>query len=157
MPSGVGSLVLLPKDEETTVQRFSNGPLGRLLVLVSLLAPARSWAAMRIACQDEPSGATVCRIDEPPVDRRITEIPQIRFRPGDRVTIDAGGCVKTGNIGLNWKRYVDPEALDPDRWFHGRIQIPGATPGLVRIAGWMGRPLLVRAGADQDQLFLRLG
>src|SRR5256885_12486833 len=26
--------------------------------------------------------------------------------PGDKITIDAGGCVQTGGKGLTWKRYV---------------------------------------------------
>ena len=137
------------------VQRVG-GPVV-LAGLAALLCVAPVQAAMRIDCRPQSDGSTFCRIDQPPVDRRVTEIPAIRFQPGDRVTIDAGGCVSTGSLPLNWKRYVDPESLDPQRWFHGRIWIPGATPGLVRLAGWMGKPLLVRPGADTEQLFLRLG
>lgn len=35
------------------------------------------------------------RIDQPNVKQHITPYPQIRFKPGDHITIQAGGCVQT--------------------------------------------------------------
>ena len=55
------------------------------------------------------------RIDEPNVKQKVTPYPQIKFRPGDKVTIQASGCVQTGGTGNTWKRYVNPSGPDADR------------------------------------------
>lgn len=130
---------------------------GALLLLASFAGPARTEAAPRVTCEERATGSTVCRVDEPPVDQRVTVVPEVQFLPGDRVTVQAGGCVNTAALGLSWKRYVDPVSADPQRYFHGRIQIPGATPGLVRIAGWMGRPLVIPLTTPSTDLSLHLG
>jgi hypothetical protein len=51
------------------------------------------------------------RIDRPNVMQHQTGYPQITFKPGDSVAVDAGGCVQTGGMGSTWKRYVDPSSL----------------------------------------------
>jgi len=85
------------------------------------------------------------RIDEPNVKQKVTPYPQITFKPGDRITIDAGGCVQTGGHGDTWKRYVDPLDVDflrrsvPADKYHGLIEIPGATLGLVRLNTVVGK------------------
>jgi hypothetical protein len=102
-------------------------------------------------------GTDVIRIDRPNVKQRSTEYRSITFRPGDTVTLDAGGCVQTGGTGKTWKRYVNPSGPNSDRLYHGLIWIPGATSGLVRVQGVMGRPLQVAPGTAAAQSFLRLG
>jgi hypothetical protein len=108
------------------------------------------------------------RIDQPNVKQHITEYPQIRFQPRDRITIDAGGCVQTGGLGPTWKLYVHPSGGDADRLFHGLIWIPrviggpagtGVPPTPERITGHIGpnEAVTVPAGGDVQQLYLRLG
>ena len=108
------------------------------------------------------------RIDEPNVKKPITEYRQIRFKPGDRITIQAGGCVQTGGAGKTWKLYVHPTGPNADRLYHGLIWIPGVIGGPAatgvpanprRVAGFIGasQAVTVSAGVDASQLFLRLG
>ena len=80
----------------------------------------------------------------------------IRYVWGDIITVQAGGCVQTGGSGDTWKRYVDPSGSNSDRLYHGLIPIPGVTPGLVRIAGWLNRPLVVPPGCTWGR-YLHLG
>jgi hypothetical protein len=58
----------------------------------------------------------------------------IAFQPFDEVIVEAGGCVQTGGHGDTWKRYVNPSGRASDRLYHGKLSIPGATAGLVRIS-----------------------
>lgn len=105
------------------------------------------------------------RIDRPNVRQRMTEYPMIRFKPGDTITVRAGGCVQTGGAGHTWKRYVDPIGWESDRYYHGLIWIPGAEGpsggGLVRLAAVIDRPFKITStlppGLASSQLFLRLG
>ena len=106
------------------------------------------------------------RIDQPNVKQHITQYQQIWFQPGDRVTIQAGGCVQTGGHGKTWKRYVDPSGPNADRLYHGLISIPsvtgvpaatGAPPDLKRIAGYVNHTRLVPSGVKTAGLFLSLG
>jgi hypothetical protein len=81
-----------------------------------------------------PNGDTKFRIDQPVVNSPQNQPhPNIKFLPGDRITIVAGGCVQTGGIGPTWKRYVDPTG-DAETKYFGRFHIPGATSGFVRFA-----------------------
>jgi hypothetical protein len=111
----------------------------------------------RVSSRPLGPNAVEWRIDEPNVKQRMTAYPQIRFQPGDRVTINAGGCAQTGGSGATWKRYVDPQGPNADRLYHGLIWIPGATPGLVRIASVISRPQSIPLGIDPAQSYLRLG
>lgn len=95
------------------------------------------------------------RIEKPDVKQRMTRYDQIHFIGGDRITIQAGGCVQTGGHGSTWKRYVNPSGPNADRLYHGLIWIPGVTgartqwaapPGassqkadLKRISGFVNR------------------
>jgi hypothetical protein len=108
------------------------------------------------------------RIDEPNVKQRVTPYPQIKFQPGDKITIQAGGCVQTGGIGKTWKRYVNPTGPDADKLYHGLIWIPGVIGGRAatgvppdpkRIVAYIGpnQSVTVPAGVDPAQLYLRLG
>ncbi len=65
----------------------------------------------------------------------------ITFQPGDEVIVHAGGCVNVG--GNDQRDYVAPAGRNSDRLYHGRINIPGATAGLVRIGTVLDRPLHV--------------
>lgn len=128
-------------------------------------------AGAQVKRERQPSFASgekfriVTRIDEPNVRQAKTSYEDVRFQPEDIVTITAGGCVQTGGVGKTWKRYVDP--LDGiDDYFHGLVQIPGATdnlpespivPGYGRLSSIVGRRLIVPKSADPKNLFLRLG
>lgn len=92
------------------------------------------------------------------MNQPFTAYPNISFQPGDRVWLDAGGCVQTGGSGKTWKRYVDPDGEAADRRYHGLVFIPGVTPGPVRISGLLGRALDIPVhGVDPWRLSLTLG
>ena len=61
------------------------------------------------------SSQTVWRITQPNVKQATTQYPQIKFLPGDSISVDAGGCVQTGGHGNTWKRYLDPSGANSDR------------------------------------------
>jgi hypothetical protein len=97
-------------------------------------------------------------IGEPDVARAQTDYPNIPIREGNLVTIDAGGCVQTGGAGKTWKRYVDPQGPNSDRLYHGLVQVPGVTAGLVRIASILGQPRRVPTKAEiTAPMYLVLG
>src|SRR6266480_2853969 len=60
-------------------------------------------------------------ITQPNVKQHITQYPQIRFQPGDRISIKASGCVQTGGVGRTWKDYVNPRGPNADHLYHGLI------------------------------------
>jgi len=98
-----------------------------------------------------------------------TEPKRIEFKKGDEVTVTGGGCIDTGSslplwkwlrLAKTWKRYVDPSGSNSDRLYHGRILIPGATDGLVRISSIEKQTLVVNKFPDHyddSPLFLQLG
>ena len=122
----------------------------------SVFVATRGEAAQTVSCTNS-SQTTVCVINQPIVTQRLTPYPQITFKPGDVVTVSAGGCVQTGGRGKTWKRYVNPSGSNADRLYHGLIQIPGVESDLVRIQGAVLHPLVVPNGSPQSGAFLRLG
>jgi len=94
-----------------------------------------------------PDGARILRIDQPEVrSGRWAPSPAVSFVNGDRVTVQAGGCVQTGGRGSTWKRYVDAIGSNSDRLYRGTISIPGATDNFVPIASVLGRTLEIARG-----------
>src|SRR5207248_5024088 len=77
-------------------------------------------------------------IPKPDVTHPRVVRSDITFQPGDEVIVHAGGCVNVG--GGDWRDYVAPAGRQSDRLYHGRINIPGATAGLVRIGTVVERP-----------------
>jgi WD40 repeat protein len=76
----------------------------------------------------EVAGAKeVWRIDRPNVRRSASRYVSIRFRPGDKLVVQSGGCAQSGGSGKTWKRYVNP---DPSELYYGTIHIPGVTDGV---------------------------
>ena len=121
---------------------------------------ASDAGAQSASCQDEPGHAvTTCRVEKPVVTQRAFQYRRIQFRPGDVVTIDAGGCVATGRSGESWRRFVDPTGPDANRLFHGLIRIPGHPPGggLVRLQTLVGHPLTIPSPLPPGNSFLSLG
>ncbi len=117
----------------------------------------RAFADERIASTPIGPNMVKYRIDEPNVRQPSTDYQSLVFKPGDRVTINAGGCVQTGGHGRTWKRYVNPGGSNSDRLYHGLIWIPGATGSLVRIQSVIGRTLTIPLNIGTADLFLRLG
>jgi hypothetical protein len=138
-------------------RRFTPALVGVITLLGVFVFSSWLRAEERISLRTSGLNTLEWRIDEPNVGRPVTEYPNIRFQWGDRVTVQAGGCNQTGGVGDTWKRYVDPQGDGSDRLYHGLIQIPGATQGLVRIASVVGRTLTVAPGIDTAQMYLRLG
>ena len=145
---------------ETTARRTGTLFLGLALLLASQAAWADTFDV--VTKVQETSATTVWRIDEPNVKQRATSYQQIKFIPGDRISVDAGGCVQTGGHGRTWKRYVNPSGPNADRLYHGLIHIPGVTPKLTRLQQFglnadhqISDPL--PAGVNPAQLFLQLG
>ncbi len=133
------------------------GAVALLILACASPRPRAARADERITRHDLGSGSVQWRIDEPNVKRRVTEYRGITFQPGDRLTIEAGGCAQTGGSGKTWKRYVDPRGPNADRLYHGLIWIPGVTGDLVRIQGVIARSWTILRVPDPSQLFLRLG
>jgi hypothetical protein len=67
----------------------------------------------------------VWRIERPEIKQSDTTYPMIKLRLGDRVRIDAGGCVQTGGKNDTWRLYVDPRGIDSNQFYHGLIRLPG--------------------------------
>ena len=109
---------------------------------------------------DTPT-STVWRIETPNVKQAETSYPEIRFAPGDSVSVAAGGCVQTGGHGRTWKRYVDPSGDESDKIYHGLIAIPGVTNGLVRLKNFgLNAQHVIPTNASTAQasnMYLRLG
>jgi len=86
-------------------------------------------------------------INQPIVNDPSFVYAQIKFQPGDQITITADGCVQRGGQGSTWFRYVNPPGAVPgvpityqqSPLYYGTISIPFATTQ----GGW---PL--QAGGD---------
>jgi hypothetical protein len=137
---------------------MANFKLRAALLTAAFLGGLTTTRASEHVTRQDVNPTTVrWRIDEPNVKQRLTEYRSIRFRPGDAVTVTAGGCAQTGGAGKTWKRYVDPQGPNSDRLYHGLVWIPGAMPDLQRLQGVVGRRLTIPQGVDPAQLYLRLG
>lgn len=88
-----------------------------------------------------PVFADQFEIAKPDVSHPRVVRSDITFQPGDEVIVQAGGCVNVG--GGDLRDYVAPKGKKSDRLYHGRINIPGATAGFVRIGTVLDRPLHV--------------
>jgi hypothetical protein len=162
------------QEKEITMKSFVRVSQGIRFaaVLGGLLALAPSARAEQVTKLVDRPNVEVWMINEPTIDRRVSEYPYIHFRPGDIVWITAGGCDQTGGHGKTWKRYVDPQGPDSYRLYYGLIGIPGATPGadvglLIPISKvattvldsreWRGVVTIPRNVVNSYNLFLRLG
>jgi len=112
-------------------------------------------------------------IDLPDVVQPQTAYPEIKFKPDDIITIQAGGCVQSGGSGNTWHTYVNPSGGDAETYYSGTIWIPGFIPqdagdvtGFPRIQSYLGQPLRMEgglaktgrlAGINPNDIFLRLG
>ncbi|MGC4118868.1 MAG: hypothetical protein QM765_30750 [Myxococcales bacterium] len=105
-------------------------------------------------CTPVDATHTRCRVSNPVVDKPSQTYPAVVFRPGDLVTISAGGCVQTCGKGATWKRYIDPSGPNSDRLYHGLIQIPGAMASPARLARVIGHPVTVSLEAAGGPLLL---
>lgn len=100
----------------------------------------------------------IYRITRPNVRQQVTDYPAIAFRPGDFVTVTAGGCAQTGGHGSTWKRYVDPQGDNTDKYYHGLIGIPGITNGRVRLKDYgLCQEKHIPANTPAAGLHLQLG
>jgi hypothetical protein len=140
-------------------------------VLGGFLVLAPSARAEQVLQLVNRPNLEVWMINEPTIDRRVSEYPYIHFRPGDIVWITAGGCVQTGGKGKTWKRYVDPQGPNSDRLYHALIGIhrvfETADKGPARMSylateqmspgQWRGVVTIPAYFPDVYNLFLRLG
>ncbi len=144
----------------------------RALVLWSISSLIAATFAVPLLAQDNfdvvtlqknTSSQTVWRITQPNVKQASTNYPQIKFLPGDSVSITAGGCVQTGGSGRTWKLYVNPSGPNADRLYHGKIWIPGIDSSLTRIQNFSAFnqareiPSPLPGGLQPGDLYLRLG
>src|SRR5579872_451507 len=114
-----------------------------------------------------PDGKTeVWLIKEPDVGADVARFAfkphtDIRFQPGDGITIEAGGCVQTGGVGKTWKRYVNPSGPNADKYYYGTIWIPGVigaqAPNVTRIVDVLGTRWGIPTSANANNLYLLLG
>jgi hypothetical protein len=72
-----------------------------LVLLVCGLTFAGVASAQPATCL--PKGPELeCTIRRPVVSKPVTDYSNVVFAAGDRVTIEAGGCVQTGGSGKTW-------------------------------------------------------
>lgn len=143
-----------------TLNKFKTATL--LLLLTAANTAVRAQEPVQKVPDD--GHMVVWRIDQPDLTKPRTLYPSVIFKKYDEVIVHAGGCVDTGgilpSINRTWKRYVNPTGRDADRLYHGRISIPGATGGLVRISSVEGLHLVVNkfpAHDDESPVVLQLG
>jgi hypothetical protein len=130
-----------------------HGVFAMCLVVAGLLAaggtaaPAAASAvapqSLVVGCFFVGSTTRVCNVNEPIVTQPQAQY-NIQFNPGDRVTVNAGGCVQTGGHGRTWKRYVDPSS--DNGLYHGTMYLPGITNGLTEIRFLVGQTFVLPAG-----------
>jgi hypothetical protein len=131
--------------------------LGQLFWIPAFVFAAHAQTA---AIKCIPSGVNVdCRVDNPVVTQHSFDYKTVTFKPGDKVTINAGGCVQTGGSGKTWKRYVNPSGSNSDRLYHGLIGIPGVTAAgtPLRIQAYVGKTVVIPPGITAANNFLVLG
>lgn len=88
--------------------------------------------------KDDRTETLVWRVDQPEVKAPEAFYSVIKFKPGDMISISAGGCVQTGGSGSTWKSYTKPLGDNADHLYSGTISIPGVTEGgLQRIGGML--------------------
>lgn len=123
-------------------------PLRRLSALIAvvlaaaLAGPILSTARAAPLAGCESTIPRTCYVLDPTVDAPYLSVyPQVRFRAGQHILIQAGGCVQTGGHGLTWKSYVDSAGLNSS--YHGLIYIPGLTPGPVRLSTVVNRNVTI--------------
>jgi hypothetical protein len=104
-------------------------------------ANAAAPRSLVVGCFLIGSTTRICDVNEPVVTQPATQYDAIHFNAGDRVTVDAGGCVQTGGHGKTWKRYVDPAS--DNGLYHGTISLPGATNGLTELRFVVGQTFVV--------------
>jgi len=138
------------------------------IVMMAGLLGGGQWAQAAdqfdvVTLETNTSSQTVWRITQPNVKQASTSYPQIKFLPGDSVSVDAGGCVQTGGSGATWKLYVNPSGANSDRLYHGKIWVPGIDNSLTRIKDFsafrvareISSPLA--SGLNPADMYLRLG
>ncbi len=132
------------------------------LLLFSLIAGAAETVTHIVSSDGKTQ---VWTINEPEVGIAVENYgfkphTDIKFQPGDGVTIEAGGCVQTGGFGKTWKSYVKPLGKDSDKYYSGTIWIPGAiggqAPNVTRIKDALGT-WGIPATATPANLYLLLG
>ena len=103
-------------------------------------APNQGFVSTPTHQRDDRTETTVWRIDQPIVnDPNPFGYSMVKFKPGDMININAGGCVQIGGHGKTWKSYVNPSGSDADHLYSGTISIPGVLEGgIQRIGGELG-------------------
>jgi hypothetical protein len=128
----------------------------RIAVGISFLIWCDAATAGQVISHTDVDAKTIVwRIDEPVVTQYDTEYPEIIFSTGDRVSVEAGGCVQTGGSGDTWKHYVNPKGDNSDRLYSGLISIPTATAGLVRIGTVIGQTFEIKTIPEGTELAKR--
>ena len=136
---------------------------GRAIVL-SIVLLAGTAACVRLPpvvqapdCQQVVGlSAIAITCPQPIVTQRMTSYSSVKFEAGDRIRVEAGGCVNIGGFPAYVKHYVEPRGGDAFRLYRGLIWVPGATEGPVPLKSVLGRTLTVAAGYPGD-MYLRLG
>jgi hypothetical protein len=153
--------------------------IGRLLVFAALLIATASTASSQVLVPEggeeskpyefrQDGNKFIYTFNRPNVRRAITDYKDVRLEAGDRITVEAGGCVQTGGYGPTWKLYVDPHAPGEPNLYRGLIGMPYLTKtfpespsvrGMVRIKKLLGRVYVVPSFKDDsgEAHFLRLG
>jgi len=108
-------------------------------------AAATSPQSLTVGCFLIAGPSRICDVEEPVVTKPATEY-DIQFNAGDRVTVNAGGCVQTGGHGATWKRYVDPQSSNG--LYHGTISLPGVTNGLTELRFMVGQTFTLPFSGD---------
>lgn len=133
------------------IQRLAAACAAVLVVALIPSAPAVGASPPASCGPNSNSGSDPCtittfdsfniRIDKPFVAGGFYEYESIVFQPGDRITLNAGGCVQTGGSGDTWKRYVNPSGDNSDRFYFGTVTIHGAYDPADPIKVLDGTPL----------------
>ena len=101
--------------------------------IVSISSDVKSSTDLCLAppnCPAPNQETKVFRIDQPRVDVASDDIRTMKFDSGERVVLNAGGCVQTGIAG--WESYVhptlpSPPPFVPDPFHSGTAWIPSAS------------------------------
>jgi hypothetical protein len=99
------------------------------LLLYTMEYPAN--AAESVNCYNSSTNTDqvrICYINEPDVRVPLKEYPQIKYKPGDRVYVNASGCAY---IGTKWKQYNrggEGGDYSGDNLYSGLVYLPGVWP-----------------------------